>query len=117
MRKYCAMAKSHDSKWKHLASECSSINSRACLALLKAEKESTKGNSNIVQLYRDAIPLLQEGKFYWFEAIAHERLAEFLKGDSQTSTETAKASYQAAIDKYAEFGASVKVSLMKARLS
>jgi len=109
--RYIGMAKPHVKPWKLLDREYSSINSQALLALLKAEKYAARRHPGAVSRYQHAIPLLQEGKFYLWEALAHERLASLLQ-----SKAAARASFETAMSKYEAYGAMVKVSMMKKRL-
>ena len=109
--RYIRKTKPHVRPWKILNRQYASINSKAMLALLKADKLATRKQPDAPKYFQEAIPLLQKGKIYSLEAFAHERLASLLQ-----SKVAARESYETAIAKYEAYGAYIKVSRMKERL-
>jgi len=96
--------------WVLLHSNCPSVNSKAIVSLLKAEKCSVNQDPVAIEYYDKAILDLHEGQFFLLEAVACERLAVFLRSVKSPS---ATRSFEIAIQKYQALGALTKAMKLR----
>jgi len=110
IKTYSKLAEPFARRWMLLHANCPSSNSKAMVALLKAEKRAVQRDPVAGEYYSKAIKELRNSKLFLLEAIACERMALYLQSVGSSS---APESLEVAIQKYQTLGAIVKVKALK----